>query len=224
MASTANCVPKVMIIGDSIPYGVGSPALPGWRRLVYDDARTLGRPLYLVGSQSFSGTGGVFAIDPYMECVPGAEVAVSGETLANRIVTYTPDLAVLQLGTNDLDAGAGNKTPAQLAVLYSSLLDYMWARRTRGAFRIVCLTLLLRYDGQDARVIAFNALLPGILASKSYSAHLTLVNVNGANLIYPTDFTDPVHPNVSGATKLGDYLAPYFVNAAYASVSLINDV
>jgi lysophospholipase L1-like esterase len=214
MIETQRYVPKIHLIGDSIPYGVGCTALAGWREVFYFNARTAGRPIYNVGSISYSGPTAGLAIDPYCESVPGAELASSGATFAARISTYEPDVVICELGTNDLDAGAGGKTPAQTAALMSTQLDLMWQRRTREDFQIIVLGLLLRYDGQDALVTAYNALLPGVIAAKSYADHVTLIQQVDANLIFPTDYALTVHPNNVGATKLANFLTPLILAVA----------
>ena len=83
--------PNVMCVGDSITMGADASALSSWVELLES---SLGATAALVGSQTTGATS--------HEGVSGDQTSDVLAKIAARMATYTPDLIVLAIGTNDI--------------------------------------------------------------------------------------------------------------------------
>lgn len=209
-ASYQNYIPLVEPIGDSITEGDWSTVLAGWREPVYLSAQSAGAPkaFRFVGSLS-TNPGGLTA-DPYHDGHPSWAIrnssGVTGALIDNTagwITQFAPDMLILAAGTNDI--GLLSDSGATVAASLSSWLDVCWNARVKGHMQIAVCTILKRLDASDAQVQAANALFAGVLAGKSYSSHLHLVDMY-ASITNPSvgvNMHDAIHPNDAGYTLMG---------------------
>ena len=227
MADPPSC-PRVIPIGDSITYGVAAQTLAGWREPIYFLGQAAVGAVRFVGTQTFAGNGDGLAANPQHEGRPGWVVSdvdtgsfnslMQAPTAA--ITSQQPHIAILAGGTNDIATALLNATAAATAAKISEWLDAVWALRTYPRFQIVLCTVLKRLDADDAKVVALNALLPGIVAGKAYAASVTLATMYDA-IQDPTigtgGYNDAVHPNDEGFTDMATHLWPYLQTAIVAA-------
>jgi len=199
------CVPQVQPFGDSIDYGVGSSAQASWREPEYALAQAAGTPLYFIGFGSFAGDLNTFAVDPYNEGWPGIDALNLNNVLA-RMETFNPHIVIYAAGTNDLASNVGNQSPEVVAQRISDGLDIAWGYRINDDLEIVLCTVLKRLDDDDTKVVALNAMLAAKVASKSFAAHVTLIDMYKAvqRPVVGQGMFDKVHPNDEGYTDMAN--------------------
>lgn len=208
-------VPEVQWFSDSIPYGIGCAHIAGPRQPIYFTAQSAGNPLLFVGSQSFAGTDNGLAVNPACECIPGIDCTGLNAVLF-RMTTYRPRVVIYSCGINDVIAGA---SAATIAGRISTGLDSIWTLRTYGSTRIILTSLLKTLDANnDVVVQAANALLPGIVAGKSFASAITYLPQIYACIPSPTiglNMNDAVHPNDTGDAY---YAAALWANGLQTAV------
>lgn len=196
--------------GDSITLGStqGTNLLAAWREPLYDTANAAAPPnLWFIGTQNFGGYGGGLDGDPYCAGYSGYTIRDAGGLSAGSLIVQTPiemahqpAIAIMLGGTNDI-AVLGDSA-STVAASWSTWLDDVWNARPHNHFQIVVGTIMKRLDSYDTVVQATNALLPAIVAGKSYVANITLVpiyncivnqTIGGAGGYY-----DVVHPSDVG--------------------------
>jgi lysophospholipase L1-like esterase len=101
-------------------------------------------------------------------------------------------------GTNDI--GINGDSAATVASSLSTWLDTIWALKEKYWCQIVVCSVLKRLDGNDSTVQAYNALIPGVIASKSYKANIWFVDMYNAvtRQVVGQGYNDVVHPNDEG--------------------------
>jgi len=209
---------KLMPLGDSITWGVGSPTGSGgyrvklWQDLVQTDHDNID----FVGSRS----GGPDTLgDKDNEGHPSwclAGTCGTYDTLQNNIVswltTYQPDIILLHIGTNDIN-GYG-ATGATMATRLDTFLSTVYAT-TPKVHVVVAQLIPLLYPGFPTRQQAisdYNAAMPGIAAKYQSEGHDVRV-VNMFNILdTSTDYYDTVHPNQQGYDKMADAWYPVVKN------------
>jgi lysophospholipase L1-like esterase len=186
---------KIMPLGDSITWGVGSPTNSGyraplWRRLVAD----AGLAVDFVGSQQ-SGT----LADTDNEGHPGWKIAEIAANVDGWLAAYQPDVVLLHIGTNDINQNDNVPTaPDRL----SSLIDQI-TRAVPDARVIVAAIVPTTDSERNAKTVAFNARIPGMVQAKA-AAGKQVSYADLYNTMSPTsaDFTDLLHPNDGGFAKM----------------------
>jgi lysophospholipase L1-like esterase len=212
---------KVMPLGDSITAGDtdGDYRTRLWQRFSSDRTK-----LDFLGSQH---TGPEALGDKFHEGHPGytiaAEPAVTFGNLTDNIARWLPvgrsgiipDVILLMIGTNDVNNVLVQtpSAPQRLSHLISLISDPMTGRSPQS--KLIVSTILPIDDSnvifrtipndtsRNARAMAFNAALPGIVASH---------RANGENVFYfdmnarfnMSDIKDGLHPSPAGYEKLGD--------------------
>jgi len=212
-------IPKVMVIGDSIPYGVGCTNIASWRETLYFLAQAAGTPFVFVGSQSFAGGAGGLAVNPQCECYPGAAVRNDGThqsllaLAVPKIPTYAPDIIILQGETNDAGpgpGGLGDSAPTILTSLQTQATN-CWSLRVYAHTKIIQLTAIQRFDdaGANATLATVRAGLPAMIAGLSFSSAVTLVDIWNS-VPFPSGYSgDNLHPNDAGDTATGNVIWAY---------------
>lgn len=206
-------IPKVMVIGDSIPYGVGCTNIASYRETLYFLAQAAGTPFRFVGSQSFAGGAGGLAVNPQCECYPGATVRDDGvhqsllALAVPKMPTYQPDIVLLEGMTND--AGTLGDNSATILGSLQTQLQNVWALRTYAHTKIIQLSALHRYDDATANntLQAVNAGLPAVIAGQSFASSVTFVNIYDS--VPQANYVDGLHPNDAGDTLTGNVIWPY---------------
>jgi lysophospholipase L1-like esterase len=190
-APTVTPVVRVMPLGDSITYGVGSSTTSSyraelWRRV----AEQNGYGIDFVGSVKT----GVLP-DQDNEGHSGWTIAQVAAQATAWVQTYQPGIVLLHLGTNDVkDVTRAVGAPERL----SALIDQIRAAAP-GVVVVVAQIVPSKNDGVDTRAREFNAQLPAIVASKGSSVRLVDLY---SPLSRTTDMFDTLHPNDSGFVKM----------------------
>ena len=207
----ANFRPKVYCLGDSTTDGVGAANVAAYRTSMYLAARAAGTPIYWIGTQNNPGPDNQLTVDPWHEGIDGITLELLTTNILQRIGTCVyspPDIVTLVCGTNSLDPAVGNKTPAQVAATLSTTLDAIWAFAWKPTFQIIVYQVFPRLDAVDTAVQAYNALIPSVVAAKSYSANITVGNNYGAVAKDPSNYESSpdvslVHFNDAGYNAMG---------------------
>lgn len=180
---------RVMPLGASITYGYGSSDGNGYRGVLQDLlTRQGGMRVDFVGSRR-SGT----LADPEHEGHPGWRIDQIAARAEGWAATYRPDIVVVHLGTNDMIQDHRTATaPERLVALADRLV-------ATGPGRTVYVSSLVASSDPviDARIDAFNARLPGLLAG-----HPGIVHVDQSRSIGPGHLVDDVHPGDAGYARI----------------------
>ncbi len=203
---------RLMPLGDSITYGVGSSTGGGYRVNLFAHALDAGRNITFVGS----GNTGPATVDgvPFptgTEGHSGYTIATGGgrsgitELTANAMTTYKPDIILLMIGTNDVDIQYALPTaPDRL----NTLLDLIFSTNPEVAVVLAQITPT-KDSAENLRDVTYNSAMPALVAAHADAGfRITLVDMYGAFMADPTFATDymsdTLHPNDTGHAKMGD--------------------
>lgn len=212
-------VPRIYTLGDSTTAGVGASTVPGWRGIFFDGVAA-GRPFFLIGTQQYPGGTpaaqkylGGDPFDPWTDGIPGITAELLLSNYAPNMLAPgpggqgTPDIVIWLAGRNSLDPSIGNESPATLLTTTSNALDYIWSNHDNEKpwFQIVLCEVFRSLDNVDSAIKTYNAGLPAIVASKSYSAHITLIHTydstcDNSSCYESTPVVSLVHFNDQGYT------------------------
>ena len=198
-AALAADLGKVMPMGDSITLGV--PINGGYRDPLYILLTNRADTFTFVGSQTGYATASLTAAGQDHHEGHSGFVITNGtgrsgldENLASWIGSghENPDKILLMIGSNDINLGYNmTNAPARLSDLITHIYGY------RPSVKLYVASII-PMSGHDTDVQAFNATIPGIVAS-----HQAL----GRNVVYvpmyealniSTDLSDGLHPNALG--------------------------
>ncbi|MGI5239519.1 SGNH/GDSL hydrolase family protein [Dactylosporangium sp. CA-139066] len=187
-AAVASRPIRIMPLGDSITYGVGSPSSSSYRAALWNRlAVQAGYNIDFVGSQR-SGA----LPDQDNEGHSGWRIDEIAANIDGWLATYQPDVVLLHIGTNDMNQNYQVGTAPQRL---SALVDRILA--DRPAATVLVAKIIPALDaGIQARIDAFNAAIPGALAGK---ARTRLVDLSG---LAPSDLNDTLHPNDTGYARM----------------------
>ena len=191
---------KIMPLGDSITYGIGSTNYNGYRKPLYQALTTADCNFDFVGSL----TNGDF-LDPNHEGHSGETASWLNQRLVGPIgywlSTYQPKIILYHIGTNNLRLGSDIATYAQnvgetLAIVYNFDPD----------ITVILAKIILTRDDAivNARIHSYNLLIEDIAqdwADAGYS--IIVVDMENA-LKYGTDMYDNLHPNNAGYAKMAE--------------------
>jgi lysophospholipase L1-like esterase len=181
---------KIMPLGDSITYGVGSPSLDSYRNALYWRLNAAGVPVDYVGSMR-SGD----SPDHDNEGHKGWTIAQIAEHVDDWLSTYQPDVILLHIGTNDMVRGVDD-APEQLA----GLLDRIAADRPEAQVfvaEIVGLGDYLDTASQRARTAAYNRAIEQMVADRGGPFHVV-----DQSTVRGIDMFNREHPNSYGYLKM----------------------
>jgi lysophospholipase L1-like esterase len=183
---------RVMPLGDSITEGTQVPG--GYRIGLWQRLAAGGYRVDFVGSQ-FNGPSNLGDHDH--EGHPGWRIDQIDANIVGWLRTYTPRTVLLHIGTNDVLQNFNlSGAPARL----STLVDHITATAP-GAEVFVATIIPLANSGQEANARAFNATIPGMVASKANAGkHVHLVDMHSA--LTAADLTDGIHPTAAGYDKM----------------------
>jgi lysophospholipase L1-like esterase len=176
---------RIMPLGDSITWGVGSQTRDSYRAPLARRLAAAGVRVDFVGSQR-SGA----EADPDNEGHPGWTIAQITAHADRWLAAYRPDVILLHIGTNDV-ARRNRHVPAKLAVLLDRI-----AADTPGTQVFVAKIIGLQL-GNEKLVAGFNAAVAGIVAAKGPRFHV--VDQSG---VRGPDMWNRLHPNDEGYRKM----------------------
>lgn len=176
---------RLMPLGDSITYGLGSSDLSGYRVDLADDLARDGIAVTFVGSRSSGPPGPARAHEGH----PGWNIAELTGPVAGWLAAFRPDVVLLHIGTNDLGTDATARgAPARLARLLDRIV------RARPAAQIFVAELIGSGRGaRQHRIDVFNAAVARLVAAAPPNVHLVdQTGVDGRLL------RDGLHPDDAG--------------------------
>jgi lysophospholipase L1-like esterase len=184
---------KLMPLGDSITWGVGSSTGNGYRSALYNELSSDGHPVDFVGSLR----GGNMS-DPDNEGHSGWRIDQIAGIADSVLATYHPTVVTLEIGTNDLN---GNYQVSTATTRLKSLVDQI-TRDVPNATVLVA-SLIVSTSGTEERYrAAYNQAIPGIVQSEQAAGkHVGYVNMSA---LTASDLSDALHPNDNGYRKMAD--------------------
>jgi lysophospholipase L1-like esterase len=196
--------------GDSITDGFNVPG--GYRMELFRSAHAASRSLTFVGSQMNGPTqvdGVAFprSHEGYSGFTIDDEPQVSRSGISPKangaMSTYKPHIVTLMIGTNDVDV---NVELATANNRLGALMDRILAADPNVLLVVAQLTPT-RNDDLNARVRAYNATIPPLVAARaSAGKHVLLVDMYGAftrDANYKTSLlADNLHPSSAGYTRM----------------------
>jgi lysophospholipase L1-like esterase len=171
---------RIMPLGDSITYGIGSSDRGGYRVALARRLAVTGFRVDFVGSEDAGPDGG----DDDNEGHSGWTIAQLAARVDGWLARYRPDLVLLHAGTNDMYRGPGRAdAPERLG----SLIDRI--RRDRPAARILVARIVgSRHPALQRRIDRYNAGVARVVAGLR-DPLVTLVDQGGvrAPVVHPND-------------------------------------
>jgi len=192
-AAAAPASLRVMPMGDSITWGVGSPSGNSYRGFLGNRLAAEGHALDFVGS----GRNGTMS-DPDNEGHSGWRIDQLAGIADSVLARYRPNVVTLEIGTNDLN---GNYQIPTAADRLRALIDQITSDAP-DATVLVGTVIISTSSTEEANRPAFNAKLPGIVqAEQAAGKHVRLVDMGA---LTAADLSDSLHPNDSGFSKMAD--------------------
>jgi lysophospholipase L1-like esterase len=180
---------RIMPLGASITHGYNVPGgyrIGLWQRFVTD-----GYSVDFVGS----GANGPDSLgDRDHEGHSGWRIDQIAAKVADWLRATNPHVVLLHVGTNDIlqNYDLAN-APARLAGLIDTILQH-----APGVEIFVAQIAPVARPDAQARVRAFNAIIPGVVASKGPQVHL----VDMYDVVSVADLADGIHPTAAGYDKI----------------------
>lgn len=192
-SSAAPATVRLMPLGDSITWGVGSPSGNGYRGFLWNQLAAEGHAPNFVGS----GRAGTMS-DPDNEGHSGWRIDQISGIADSVLARYRPNVVTLEIGTNDLN---GNYQIPTAPDRLRALIDRI-TRAAPDATVLVGTVIVSTSGSAEAHRPAFNAKLPGIVrAQQAAGKHVRLVDMSA---LTPADLADSLHPNDNGYRKMAD--------------------
>ncbi|MCX4459969.1 ricin-type beta-trefoil lectin domain protein [Streptomyces sp. NBC_01340] len=184
---------RLMPLGDSITWGVGSPSGNSYRGFLWNQLSAEGHALDFVGS----GRGGTMS-DPDNEGHSGWRIDQITGIADSVLARYRPNVVTLEIGTNDLNGNYQIPTaPDRLRALIDRITN-----DAPDATVLVGTVIISTSGTEEANRPAFNAKLPGIVqAEQAAGKHVRLVDMSA---LTSADLADSLHPNDNGYRKMAD--------------------
>ncbi|WUH88958.1 GDSL-type esterase/lipase family protein [Streptomyces sp. NBC_00433] len=193
-APAASTTPlKLMPLGDSITWGVGSSTGNGYRAALHDELTADGHPLDFVGSLR----GGSMS-DPDNEGHSGYRIDQIAALADAALARYQPDVVTLEIGTNDLN---GNYQVSTATTRLRSLVDQITHDVPNAT--VLVASLVVSTSGTEERYrTAYNQAIPGLVQSEQAAGkHVGYVDMGA---VTTSDLYDTLHPNDTGYRKMAD--------------------
>ncbi|HEY6284882.1 MAG TPA: SGNH/GDSL hydrolase family protein [Ktedonobacteraceae bacterium] len=185
---------KIMPLGDSITYGVGSSTGGGYRFQLWNDLRARGFPIDFVGSVQT----GPASFDSENEGHPGWKINQIAAKVVNWLMTYRPSIILLHIGTNDFFK---NDDPTQAPARLSHLLNLITTTLPGATVIVAQILPLPRSARLNAEVVSYNATIPRIVqADVAQGKHVHYVDMY--HVVPPSMLPDQIHPNDAGYTLM----------------------
>ncbi|MEU3078349.1 FG-GAP-like repeat-containing protein [Streptomyces laurentii] len=186
----------VMPLGDSITEGAGSSTRSSYRAALWPQLVPRADTLDFVGSQKH----GVLP-DTDHEGHSGWLIDGIAANIDAWMEAAKPNVVLLHIGTNDMDRDNQVATaPARLA----ALIDQMIAASPQTTIVVASLVPSASPEVQ-ARIDAYNARIPGIVAARQAQGHKVAQVSMGA--LTTADLNDRLHPNDGGYVKMAGVFA-----------------
>ena len=187
---------RIMPLGDSITYGLGSSTTSSYRADLWNKLTATGAQLDFVGS-AHSGA----LPDTDNEGHSGWRIDQIADIASCAVAKSRPNLVTLHLGTNDMGQDYQTGTaPQRLGALVDQLLA-----ADPGVTVLVASLVPSNDPAEQARTVTFNQQLPGLVGQQQAAGkHVRLVDMSA---VTTSDLSDPWHPNDNGYRKMATAFA-----------------
>ncbi|KUO15161.1 ricin-type beta-trefoil lectin domain protein [Streptomyces dysideae] len=193
-ASAASDTPlRVMPLGDSITWGVGSSTGNGYRGPLWNRLAADGHPLDFVGT----GRNGSMS-DPDNEGHSGYHINEIAALADASLTRYRPNVVTLHIGTNDLIGASG--ADAAIAEL-RSLVNQITADVPDATVLVASLVVSTNSSEEQWRGMYNQAIRQIVSEAQAAGKHVAFVDMSS---LTTADLADPLHPNDSGYQKMAD--------------------
>jgi lysophospholipase L1-like esterase len=190
-AAAAPATLRLMPLGDSITWGVGSSTGDSYRSALWNDLAGEGHALDFVGS----GRDGVMA-DPDNEGHSGWRIDQIAGIADATVARYRPNVITLEIGTNDLNQNYQVPTATDRL---KALVDQLTADAPDATVLVASLIISTNSTEEPNRP-AFNRAVPGIVqAEQAAGKHVGYVDMGA---LTAADLSDALHPNDGGYVKM----------------------
>jgi lysophospholipase L1-like esterase len=184
---------RVMPLGDSITWGVGSSTGNGYRGPLWSELAADGHPLDFVGSRR----NGSMA-DPGNEGHSGYRIGQIAALADASLTRYRPDVVTLHIGTNDLRRASEVDTAVTRLEL---LVDQITARVPDATVLVASLIVSTSSTEEQWRGTYNQAVREIVGTAQDAGKRVSYVDMSG---LTTADLADPLHPNDSGYRKMAD--------------------
>jgi lysophospholipase L1-like esterase len=193
-ASAAPTTPlRVMPLGDSITWGVGSSTGNGYRGPLWNMLAADGHPVDFVGTLR----GGSMS-DPDNEGHSGYRIDQIAALADVPLTRYRPNVVTLHIGTNDLQGAS--EVDTAIARL-RSLVDRITADVPDATVLVASLVVSTSPSEERFRG-AYNQAVSRIVGdAQAAGKHVAYVDMSS---LTTADLADPLHPNDAGYRKMAD--------------------
>jgi len=202
----------ILPLGDSIT--AGTPGYDTYRRPLHQMLTGAGYDVDFIGSQSGVTLNNDFDLDHEGHGGWRADQLINGRStqpergkLSDWLATYTPDVVLLHIGTNDF--GQGQSVSSTLTDV-GNIIGVL--RADNSNVTIFVAQIIPANDGRNASIQEFNSALPAYLAAIDTPQSRIIVVDQYTGFNVNTDLYDHVHPNAAGELKI----ATNFFNAIHS--------
>ncbi|MFJ4720004.1 MULTISPECIES: ricin-type beta-trefoil lectin domain protein [Streptomyces] len=193
-ASAASDTPlRVMPLGDSITWGVGSSTGNGYRGPLGNRLATDGHPLDFVGTVRNGSMS-----DPDNEGHSGYRINQIAALADASLTRYRPNVVTLHIGTNDLVGASG--ADAAITAL-RSLVNQITADVPDATVLVASLVVSTNSSEEQWRGTYNQAVRRIVSDAQAAGKHVAFVDMSG---LTAADLADPLHPNDAGYQKMAD--------------------
>ncbi|MGW8762956.1 ricin-type beta-trefoil lectin domain protein [Streptomyces sp. NPDC055815] len=193
-ASAASDTPlRVMPLGDSITWGVGSGTGNGYRAPLWDGLAADGHPVDFVGT----GRAGSMS-DPDNEGHSGYRIDQIAALADAALTRYRPNVVTLHIGTNDLQGAS--EVDTAIARL-KSLVNQITADVPDATVLVASLVVSTSSSEERFRGTYNQATRHIVSDAQAAGKHVAFVDMSS---LTTADLADPLHPNDAGYRKMAD--------------------
>ncbi|MEL6455305.1 MAG: Ig-like domain-containing protein [Cyanobacteria bacterium J06623_5] len=197
---------RILPLGDSI-----TNALPGYnsyRRDLWNLLNQNGYNVDFVGSRNTASGNNPFpdsTFDPDHEGRAGWRIDEilngrnGGRALPFWLTGYTPDIALVHLGTND---ALQRNTPESSAAELKQVIDLLRQDNPNVVIFLAQVIPTSRSAGANDSINALNAEIPGIVAEKNTAESPVILVDHNTGFDATVDTYDDLHPNEMGEAKM----------------------
>ncbi|MFI2435316.1 SGNH/GDSL hydrolase family protein, partial [Streptomyces sp. NPDC018693] len=184
---------RVMPLGDSITWGVGSSTGNGYRGPLWNKLAADGHPLDFVGTLR----GGSMS-DPDNQGHSGYKIHEVAALTDASLTRYRPNVVTLHIGTNDLNQSYQVSTAT---ARLRSLVDQITAAAPDATVLVASLVVSTSGSEEQYRA-AYNQAIPQIVRdAQAAGKRVAFVDMSS---LTTADLDDALHPNDAGYQKMAD--------------------
>ena len=190
-------VTKILPLGDSTTYGLGTSNNSGYRLPLWTLLN--GYNVNFVGPFQQGPTN---LMDVDHAGYWGRNMTQISQALNGWLTTYRPDMVLLMAGLTDIDQ---NLDLANAPNRLTTIIDQIYAIQPNASVIVAQITPWFGNATKDQQTATFNAAIPAIVAQKAAAGRrIAMVDLYNAVTKTTADFADPIHPNANGYAKIAN--------------------